>query len=81
MTRAAVSTVPSQPSDEFQRAFVAASYLLGLRTELATPLAAVCASARALARRLDDPDRAQRARVLAPELARIVRALDVRRIA
>jgi hypothetical protein len=66
---------------EFQRAFVATSYLFDRRDEdLVSALAGERAAAEELARALSHPERPVRARVLARELARIAKALDDRRL-
>lgn len=64
-------------SPEFQRAFVAVAYLLGLREDaLLSPLPGACAQARALAARLGSAERAERVRLLASELERVGRRLS-----
>jgi hypothetical protein len=67
--------------DAFERAFVATSYLCQRRgKELVEALAdGPGREAAALAVRLDEPLREQRARALAPELARIAASLDALR--
>lgn len=66
----------------FERAFVATSYLLGRRgTELSDALVDPAIATRALAKALDHTEREARATALAPELARLVAALDARRLA
>lgn len=66
-------------SPEFQRSFVATTYLFDRRNEeLVSALTAECAPAKELARSLAHPERAARAQVLARELARIAKALDDR---
>ncbi len=65
----------------FERAFVAFSYLLGRRgTELVDPLVEPAIATRALGKSLDHAEREARAVALAPELARLVAALDARRL-
>lgn len=69
-------------SDDFERAFVAVSYLVDRRgEELTRPLGEGAASARKLAAALAHPERSARAVVLAREVARIAQALDARRLA
>jgi len=64
----------------FDRAFVAMSYLLERRgTELVEALDVPSPAAVELARRLSHEERKLRARVLAPEIARLIAALDARR--
>jgi hypothetical protein len=64
---------------EFQRAFVAMRYFLGVRAEsLAAPLGDAAPAARALEEKLAHPDRARRAEVLASEVGLVVRALEAR---
>jgi len=66
-------------SPEFQRAFVATTYLFERRNdELVSALPSDCGSAGELTRALGHPERAARAQVLARELARIAKALDDR---
>ncbi len=68
-------------SDEFSRAFVAASYLLERRDEaLTAPLSDPSPRAVELARTLSRSERDVRARLLAAELARVVKALAARRL-
>jgi hypothetical protein len=65
-----------------EQAFVAVSYVLGQRGEaLLEPLAEPTPAARRVAERLGHVDRDTRARVLAAEVARVVRALEARRLA
>jgi hypothetical protein len=65
----------------FERAFVAMSYALDRRgDELTLPLDGVSRETERLASALAAPERQARAQVLAAELARIVRALEERRI-
>ncbi|MEO6602407.1 MAG: hypothetical protein ABIQ16_21175 [Polyangiaceae bacterium] len=67
-------------SPEFQRAFVAVSYLSGQRdAELMAPLPSPGEEAQSLTRRLGHPERERRAEVLARELGRIVLSLDARK--
>jgi len=64
---------------DFQRAFVALSYMIGRRdTELLTPLRTPHDDARAFARRLGHPERERRAEVLARELSRLASAVEAR---
>lgn len=64
-------------SDEFERAFVATSYLLGRRgSELTEPLPHAGPAARQLQAGLEHPERTARARVLAAQTAVVVRALE-----
>ena len=64
----------------FDRAYVAVSYLLERRgSDLLAGLDVPSAAAVELARRLSHKEREARARVLAPELARLTAALDARR--
>lgn len=66
-------------SPEFQRAFVALSYMAGRReAELLEPLSLPHEETRAFARRLANPERERRAEVLARELGRLSLALDAR---
>jgi hypothetical protein len=66
-------------SPEFQRAFVAMSYMIGRRDgELLSPIRAAHDEARALVRRLGHPERERRAEVLARELGRLVGSLEAR---
>ena len=66
-------------SSDFQRAFVALSYMVGRRdTELLDPLRAPHEDARAFARRLGHPERERRAEVLARELSRLANAIAAR---
>jgi hypothetical protein len=75
-----VSIGSDPPSDDFERAFVATNYLLGVRGEaLTAALVDAKAATLTLARHLNHPDRTHRAHLLAPELARLVNALDARR--
>ncbi len=66
--------------DLFEQAFVAMSYLLGRRDDLAFGLADPGPSAHRTAARLVGPDAATRARELARELAPVVSALEARRL-
>ncbi|MCA9596753.1 MAG: hypothetical protein KC776_25735 [Myxococcales bacterium] len=69
-------------SDDFSRAFVAASYLLERRdTQLTEPLLDPSKRALELAHSLNHAERPARAKLLAAELARVVRALAARRLA
>lgn len=71
----------SQVLIDFERGFVAASFLVGRRgDDLLSGLAAPTGSARALAAELAAPDRAARAQALAAELGRLVQGLEQRRI-
>ncbi len=64
---------------DFQRAFVAMSYMLGRRdVELLAPLAAPGEDARSVARRLGHQERQRRAEVLARELSHLLNALEAR---
>jgi hypothetical protein len=64
---------------DFQRAFVATSYLFERRNdELASALPDPREAADDLVRALGHPERSARAQVLARELARIAKALDDR---
>jgi hypothetical protein len=66
-------------SSDFQRAFVALSYMVGRRDiELLEPLLASHEDARAFARRLGHPDRERRAEALARELSRLASTLEAR---
>jgi hypothetical protein len=66
-------------SPEFQRAFVAMSYLAGRRdAELLDAFEAPHEEARAFARRLGHPERERRAELLARELARLAQVLEAR---
>ena len=66
----------------FERAFVAASYLLDRRgDDLLSGLPDPGREARGLARALGAAERSARATALAPELARLVQALEARRLA
>jgi hypothetical protein len=68
-------------SRDFQRAFVAVSYLTGRRGgELLQPFRVPHDDARTFVRRLAHPDRERRAEALALELARISSALEARSI-
>ncbi len=60
--------------DDFDRAWVAAHYLLGDRDEALAR--AACGRGAPLVQALSQPSREQRAQVLAGELARLSRALD-----
>jgi hypothetical protein len=66
----------------FERAFIATSYLLGRRgTELADAMEeAPSDGSRKLVARLMDASRENRALALAPELARLITALESRRL-
>jgi hypothetical protein len=66
-------------SPDFQRAFVALSYMIGRRdAELLAPLRTPHDDARAFARRLGHPERERRAEVLARELSRLASAVEAR---
>jgi hypothetical protein len=66
-------------SPDFERAFVATSYLLDRRQgELLAPLVDPSRQARDLSQALEHPERHARATVLARELARVVQSLDER---
>jgi hypothetical protein len=66
-------------SSDFQRAFVALSYMVGRRdSQLLEPLRTSHEDARALARRLGHPERERRAEVLARELSRLASAVEAR---
>jgi hypothetical protein len=68
-------------NDEFQRSFVATSYLLGRRGDaLLEPLAEPSPATLELSARLREPSKARRAQRLAGEIARLVAALHQRRI-
>jgi hypothetical protein len=67
----------SDRSEAFERAFVAASYLVGRRgADLLEPLPRPCAATQKLVARLGHAEQAVRAQVLADELAPIVKALE-----
>ena len=67
---------------QYERSFVAFSYALGVRgAELGAPLVVPGSVARDLVEKLCHPQRSIRAAVLAAELARVVHALDTRRLA
>ena len=69
----------SANSSEFQRAFVAMSYMVGRRdSELLAPIRSPSDDVRALARRLSHPERERRAEVLARELAQLVSTIEAR---
>ena len=66
-------------SPDFQRAFAAMSYLVGRRDgELLEPFRAPHDEAHAVVRRLANPEREQRAEVLARELSRLALSLAAR---
>jgi hypothetical protein len=66
-------------SPDFQRAFVALSYVIGRRAaQLLEPLRIPHDGARAFARRLGHPERERRAQVLARELSRLASAVEAR---
>lgn len=68
-------------TEDFERAFVATSYLLDRRGEdLTRALSGGAKPARRLAAALGHPERSARAVVLAREVARIAQALDARRL-
>jgi len=63
----------------FERALVATSYVLGRRgAELDQPIVDASPETRRLVLALLHPDRGERSRVLAGELARLIQALDQR---
>jgi hypothetical protein len=63
----------------FERALVATSYVLGRRgAELDQPIVDASPETRRLVLALLHPDRGERSRVLAGELARLIQALDRR---
>jgi hypothetical protein len=63
----------------FERALIAVRYFLGARgNELGEALDRPSDVALDLALRLEDPDKARRAQVLAVELGHVVRALEAR---
>jgi hypothetical protein len=69
------------PSADFERAFVAISYVLGRRgVDLTAPLSPSFAEARGLAQALAAEARGDRARALALALSRVVAALEARRL-
>ncbi len=69
------------PSEAFDRAFVATSYLFDRRgDDLTSPLVSPSPAARELSARLSHPERAARATVLGRELALIAKSLDDRRL-
>jgi hypothetical protein len=69
----------SLESPDFQRAFVALSYMVGRRdAELLEPLRTPHDDARAFARRLGRPERERRAEVLARELSRLAATVEAR---
>ena len=71
--------MPNLGSPDFQRAFVAMSYMAGRRqAELLEPLGVAHEEARAFARHLAHPERDRRAEILARELSRLVSALEAR---
>jgi hypothetical protein len=66
---------------DFQRAFVALSYVAGRRdAELLQALSTTHDEARLLAQRLAHPERERRAEVLARELSRVALVLEARSI-
>ncbi|HEY4105568.1 MAG TPA: hypothetical protein VGM44_16835 [Polyangiaceae bacterium] len=66
---------------DFQRAFVALSYVMGRRgDELLESLRSSHDEAKAFTRRLAHPERERRAEILARELARVALALDARSV-
>jgi hypothetical protein len=76
------ATEPSFDSAEFQRAFVAASYALGVRgVELTGRLVRPGEPALSLCRALSDADRNRRAAALGAELLELAKKLDARRLA
>ena len=66
--------------DSFEHAFVAVSYLLGRRTELALGLREPGTAARRAADIAAEPNQAERARRLAAALLPIAAALDARKL-
>ncbi len=74
----------ADPADKsaFERAFVALSYALDRRgNDLLSPIPDAGADCQKLALALSAPERQSRAVVLARELARVIQALDARRLA
>jgi hypothetical protein len=67
-------------AEPFDSAFVAVRYLLGHRTALLSGLGTASARAHRAVERLSSTDRGVRAASLAAEVARIVAALDARRL-
>jgi hypothetical protein len=66
-------------ADSFARAFIAAGYLMGLRgASLVEPLTNAPPSADALLRRLENPEREQRARAIAPAIAELASSVQKR---
>ena len=66
-------------ADSFAHAFIAAGYLMGLRgASLAEPLADPPPSVDALLRRLESPEREQRARAIAPAIAELATSVQKR---
>ena len=78
--RAPVATPhPVNEADSFARAFIAAGYLMGLRSvSLVEPLANAPPSVDALLRRLDSREREQRARAIAPAIAELATSVQKR---
>lgn len=71
----------TEDRDSFERAFVAVSYALDRRgNDLVSPLGAPGVVCQKLVTALAHPERNARAVVLAREIARIVQALDARRL-
>lgn len=69
-------------TEDFERAFVATSYLLDRRgDDLTRGLGGGAEPTRRLVAGLGHPERSARAVVLAREIARITQALDARRLA
>lgn len=70
----------SNESERFAAAYVATSYLLGCRGEGLSGGLVATPRTSALVAELSGEDKSTRAKVLAGELARIVRALEQRRL-
>jgi hypothetical protein len=71
----------SPSSADFARAFVCTQYLLGARgAKLGTGLPVLTADQKVLVKQLSHADQEQRAKALAPELARLIAALEKRRL-
>lgn len=66
--------------DSFEHAFVAVSYLLGRRTDLAAGLRAPGTAAQSAAALAAEPSQAERAKRLAAALLPIASALDARKL-
>jgi hypothetical protein len=74
-----LKSVANLHSSEFQRAFVAMTYLVGRRDlELLQAIAVPHEDARTLVRRLGHPERERRAEVLARELTPLVGVIEAR---